>query len=147
MPIGPIRNSTIDSAFKAIVTTSLGQVNVLTCGHTECNDCYPHAQNVHEFVHYSRDLIQDWKKDMHGNQLCWSQYYADKHDDIALITDQPGRNYQMLCLIKVSACKRLHIRSERGDRVEHFALNFAVPAMNMVRIQLHPNADQTGYII
>lgn len=145
MQIKPINDQSIEPKFVEFVTGALGLTQVLTCGRSGCKKCAPEGRAVREFVHYSRDEIQEWHANGPGNQLCWSQFIADKQIDIDSITDQPGRHYKLLCLIKVADCNHLIIRKEVGRNAIHFGFTFAVPQEKMVRIKLNSNVEQGRY--
>ena len=145
MQIKPINDQSVEPTFVEFVAGALELAQVFTCGRSGCTKCAPQGRVVREFVHYSRDEIQEWRANGPGNQLCWSQFIADRQIDIDSITDQPCRHYKMLCLIKVADCHHLIIRKEAGKNATHFGFTFAVPQQNMVRIKLNSNVGQSRY--
>lgn len=148
MPIGPMGKS-VGFVFHTAVQTALQNVPVITCGDASCLNCSSLLPITEDFAHYAKNAIQGWTANHPngGNEFCWSQYYSDNHSNLELITDQPGRIYKILCLIKVSACPNLKITNQKGRHVSHFRIGFDVSQNKMAQLLLLPNADGSGYML
>ena len=136
----------MDPNFLTFVTNALATAQLIRCVDPGCIACSSPGQNVVELAHYSRDMIEEWEEGRISNQLCWTDRIGHRDSDLTLITDQPGRKYQLLCLIKfASQCPRLVLHKEFGKCVNHFRIAFPVPKSHMVRIKLDFNNSNCDY--
>jgi hypothetical protein len=136
--------------FWPFVQNALKRVKVLTCSEPSCPHCA--GGEIRELAHFAKCVITEWRKSDNENQLCWSSYVGDNDKALFKITHQYSP-YKLLCLIKVYDCPRLSIYHETFKtkldtyersagipgipaEVAHFKLNFTVPPVNMVRIEL-----------
>lgn len=141
-------------SFAAKVEQTIQGLPLLTCGATDCPDCESVRDRMKDpwiLAHYSRNGVLDWRRLQEGNGLNWSSFVCDSVSAVDRMTEQPGRIYKQLCLIKFARCKNLYTRQESfnlGHHAVHIGLHFSVPAAFIGRLTLvHSSSPQAMYTI
>ncbi len=139
-------------SFAAKVEQTIQGLPLLTCGATDCPDCESVRDGMKVpwiLAHYSRNGVLDWRRLQEGNGLNWSSFVCDSVPAVDRMTEQPGRIYTQLCLVKFSRCSTLSTRKESfGGTAIHIGLRFGVPAAFIGRLTLvHSSSPQAMYTI
>lgn len=126
-------DTTCDGVFAQQVKTALSKTEPLRCADQNCPACNGQSQQ-HELAHYARQPFLDWKDAWMNNQLCWTENIADRSKLISRITDQPGRRYAQLCLIRFRSCPGLEVIRDDSSRFAHYRILFGVPEAHIAKL-------------